>query len=65
MVTAIIMNLAAIIVIAGGWTLAVRVFYKSLGDPYARPKTGRQLAATPLPGASRLPGTALETKRAA
>ncbi len=36
MLTAIVLNLVAIIVLVGGWALAVLALCQGLGDPYCR-----------------------------
>jgi hypothetical protein len=54
MFTAIVLNLASIVVLVGGWILAVRALYKGLAAPAAGPDlprlpaTGRHPDAIPL-----------------
>ena len=53
MFPAIVLNLASITVLVGGWTLAVRALYKGLAaqdavrDPTPLPATGRHPDAAP------------------
>jgi len=41
---AIAMNLIAMAVLVGGWSVAVWAVYKKLGDPYKRPEMPRPAA---------------------
>ena len=45
MIVAIAMNLIAMAVLVGGWSVAVWALYKKLGDPGSRPQTPRPGAA--------------------
>jgi hypothetical protein len=54
MFLAIALNLASIVVLVGGWTLAVRALYKGLAaldavrDPTPLPTSGRHPDAVPI-----------------
>jgi hypothetical protein len=59
MFRAIVLNFVSIVVLAGGWTLAVRAVYKGLAPPAAGQDTPR------LSHTGHLPDIVLEAKRAA
>lgn len=62
MFLAIVLNLASIIVVVGGWAIAVRTLYKGLGADGA---PAARLDAPRLPRPDRLPDVVLPVKRAA
>lgn len=65
MLAVIMLNLASIIVVVGGWALTVWTFYRRLGSPYAAYEARRLPGTSSLPGADRLRKDALHEKRAA
>ena len=64
MLTAIVLNLVAIIILVGGWALAVLTLYKGLGDPYL-PQQNQRLSSVSSRPAEPARVTALAGNRAA
>ena len=44
MLTVVVLNVVALVVLVGGWALAVLALYKGLGDPYL-PRENRRLSS--------------------
>jgi hypothetical protein len=65
MLTAIVLNLVAIIVLVGGWALAVLALYRGLGDPYLPQEDQRLSGVSSRPAAEPARVTVLAGNHAA
>lgn len=61
----ITMNLLAIAIVGGGVAAAMWIFYKSLGDPYERPRARKTGKVQVLDARSRQPEPVLTDRPAA
>jgi hypothetical protein len=65
MLTVIGLNLVALIVLVGGWVLAVLALYRGLGDPYLPQENRRLSSVSSRPAAEPARVTALAGNHAA
>lgn len=65
MLTVVVLNLVALIVLVGGWALAVLALYKGLGDPYLPQDNHSRCSDDSRPGAEPARVTVLSGNHAA